>query len=221
MRFSASPSRGSVKGVTINGVSYEGVAEFIYLGALISNDNSVEKEIQKRILAGNRTYFAAISIFRCRLLSTANKILLYKTLIRPVVSYGAEAWTITKNDEQAVLVFERKVFRRIYGPKYENGEWKSRANRELEEMNKGENIVKWIQGQRISWLGHLKRMEEDMMPKKSFTQELKGTRCRGRPGKRWKEEVERDLQVLGVRRWRDLVTDGKMEGYCSTHHSRL
>jgi hypothetical protein len=43
----------------------------------------------------------------------------------------------------------------ICGPKYENGEWKSRTNRELEEMSKGENIVKWIMGQRISWLGHL------------------------------------------------------------------
>jgi hypothetical protein len=36
-----------VKGVTINGVTYEGVAEFIYLGTLISNDSSVEKEIKK------------------------------------------------------------------------------------------------------------------------------------------------------------------------------
>ena len=45
------------------------------------------------------------------------------------------------------------------------------------------------------------------MPKKSFTQELEETRRRGRPRKRWKEEVERDLQVLGVRRWRELVAD--------------
>jgi hypothetical protein len=49
------------------------------------------------------------------------------------VSYGAEAWTITKKEEQALLIFERKIFRRIYGAKYENGEWKSRTNRELEE----------------------------------------------------------------------------------------
>jgi hypothetical protein len=40
------------------------------------------------------------------------------------VTYGAEAWTVTKKDEQAVRVLERKILRRIYGHKYENGEWK-------------------------------------------------------------------------------------------------
>ena len=114
---------------------------------------------------------------------------------------------MTKKNEQALIVFKRKIFRRIYCPKYEKGEWKSRTNRELEGMSKGENRVKWIKGERISWLGHLKRMEEDRMPTKIFTQELEGTRQRGRPRKGWKEEVERDLQVLGVRRWRELVID--------------
>ena len=52
-------------------------------------------------------------------------------------------------------------------------------------------------------------MEVDRMPIKIFTQELEGTRRRGRARIRWKEEVERDLQVLGVRRWRELVADRK------------
>ena len=100
------------------------------------------------------------------------------------------------------------------------GNVRLRTNRELEEMSRGENIVKWIKGQRISWLGHLVRMEEDRMPIKIFTQELEGTRRRERPRKRWKEEVERDLQVLGVRRWRELVGDRKKkEGHCSTGQS--
>ena len=67
------------------------------MGTLISNDNSVEKEIQRRILAGNRTYFAALSLFRSRILSRTTTIILYNTLIRPVVSYGAEEWTSMKN----------------------------------------------------------------------------------------------------------------------------
>jgi len=47
------------------------------------------------------------------------------------------------------------------------------------------------------------------MPKKIFTQELEGSRRRVRPRKGWKEEVERNLQVLGVRRWKELVADRK------------
>ena len=47
------------------------------------------------------------------------------------------------------------------------------------------------------------------MPKKIFTQVLEGTRRRGRTRKGWKEEIERDLQVLGVRRWKELVAERK------------
>jgi hypothetical protein len=61
--------------------------------------------------------------------------IIYKTVIRPVVTYGAEAWTLTEKEEQAVLIIERKIFRRIYGPKYGSGEWKIRTNRELEEIS--------------------------------------------------------------------------------------
>jgi hypothetical protein len=104
---------------------------------------------------------------------------------------------MTKKEEKSVLIFERKIFRRIHGPKYEK----------LGEMSKGENIVKWIKGQRISWLGHLERLEEDRLHKKIVTQELEGTKRRRRPRNGWREVVERDLRVLGVRRWREFVID--------------
>jgi hypothetical protein len=89
---------------------------------------------------------------------------------------------MTKKEEEAVLIFEKKTFRRIYDAKYENGEWKSRTNRELEEMN-GDNIVNWIKGQRISWLGHLERMEENRMPKRSSLKNWKGRDEGKDPGK--------------------------------------
>jgi hypothetical protein len=49
---------------------------------------------------------------------------------------------MTKKEEQDLLIFKWKIFRRIYGPKYEDEGWKSRTNRELEKMSKDENIVK-------------------------------------------------------------------------------
>jgi len=47
--------------------------------------------------------------------------MLYKAPIRPAVLCGAEGWTVTEREEQAVLIFERKIFGRMYGPEYENG----------------------------------------------------------------------------------------------------
>jgi len=37
---------------------------------------------------------------------------------------GAEAWTLTKEEEQAVLIFGRKIFRRIYGANMKTGNGK-------------------------------------------------------------------------------------------------
>ena len=50
---------------------------------------------------------------------------MYKGLIRPVVVYGSECWVLTQNIKQKLLVFERKILRRIFGPtQKENGEWR-------------------------------------------------------------------------------------------------
>ena len=104
--------------------------------------------------------------------------------------------------EQAVLIFGRKIFRRIYGAKYENGEWKSGTNRELEETSKGENIVKWIKGQRISWLGHLERKEEDRMPQKDL---------HSRTGRVEKKGKTREKMERGSRKRSSSAGSEKME----------
>jgi len=43
-------------------------------------------------------------------------ISLYKTIIRPAVTYGAETWTLTNKIEKMVMTWERKIVRKIYGP---------------------------------------------------------------------------------------------------------
>ena len=117
-----------------------------------------------------------------------------------------------------MLISERKLFRSIYGPKYENGEWKSRTNRELEEISKGENIVKWIKGQMISWLGHLEGMEEDRMPqkflhsrtgrdeKKGKTQEKMEGGTRKRSSSAGSEKME---LVADRTNWKDIFRQAK------------
>jgi hypothetical protein len=59
------------------------------------------------------------------------KVSLYKTVIRTVLCYGSEAWTMIGGAEMALVAFERKILRKIFGPVYINGSWRLRYNEEL------------------------------------------------------------------------------------------
>ena len=103
----------------------------------------------------------------------------------------------------AVAVFERKILRKIYGPVKENELWRTRQNDELEAIIKGENIVGFIKGQRIRWLGHIERMQDTAIPKKMLCGKLYATRRRGRPSMRWLVDVSMDLRKMGINEWSD------------------
>ena len=91
---------------------------------------------------------------------------IYRTLVRPVVTYGSESWTLTMEGERALAVFERKILRKRYGPVKENELWRTRQKDELEAIIKGENIVRFIKCQRIRWLGHIERCKTPKFQKR-------------------------------------------------------
>jgi hypothetical protein len=63
-----------------------------------------------------------------KLLTRNIKLKLYLTLIRPIVTYGAETWAATENEPQKLLIFERKFLRKIYGPVKDQDNWRIRTN---------------------------------------------------------------------------------------------
>ena len=95
---------------------FEKVRVFKYLGSTIFEDNNTSTEIKVRIAAGNRSYFSCLPILKSRMLSRKNKIRINKTIIRPAVMCGPETWTMSKHDQNALLVWEGKILRKTYGP---------------------------------------------------------------------------------------------------------
>jgi len=129
---------------------------------MVNTDNSIEEKIKERIAGGNRAFHVHKKLFTSKLISQNFKLQLYNTLIHPTVTYISETWVLKKNLINKLMIFERKVMRKIFGPTRSNdGYWRIKTNQEINDILKGQNIIGFIKKQRINWLGHVERMAED------------------------------------------------------------
>jgi hypothetical protein len=133
-------------------------------------------------------------------LNRSSKLKICITLIRPAVTYGCEAWTLTGRNEKQLRIFEWKILRKLFGPvQEENGIWRIRKNCELNELIGNADIVRFIKSRRMAWLGNVTRMDGGRMPRRILEWKPMGGRIRGRPSKRWLEDIEEDIQMMGIR----------------------
>ena len=108
---------------------------------------------------------------------------------------------------------------KIFVPNNENGTWRTKTNQELDEIIKRKNIINFIRAQRLSWLGHIERMQGTRMVKAIYSWKPISRRPIGRPKTRWVDDVRKDTQKLKVPngktlaqdrgRWRELVEKAK------------
>jgi len=124
---------------------------------------------------------ANLKFFKSRLVTKQSKLKLYRTVIRPIVTYASETWVLKETIIQKLLVFGRKILRRIFGPTKENQKWRVKTNGELDKMIKHKNIINYIKTQRLSWFGHVQRMQDTRTVKKIFNLKTLTKRLQGRP----------------------------------------
>jgi hypothetical protein len=138
------------------------VSQFKYLGATLTNQNLIQEEIKRRLNSGNACYHSAQNLLCSHLLSENVKVIIYKTIILPVVLYGCETWSLTLREKQKLRVFENWVVRWIFGPKRERvmGGWRKLHNEELHNLYSSPSIIRIIKSRRMRWAGHMARMGE-------------------------------------------------------------
>ncbi|KAI5733048.1 hypothetical protein M8J76_007037 [Diaphorina citri] len=201
----------STEPLTIHHLSFEKVEEFKYLGSLFNSENRIAQEHQARTAAANRAYFSIQNILKKRSLSTNFKIRLYQCYIVPVLLYGSEALTFRKADEEKLLIFERKILRRIFGPVLDPQyhEWRILKNRELEEKYPHADIIEVMKRRRLNWAGHVVRMKETQIARIAFEENVDGYRLRGRPRSRWKDNIRKDVELMGINpeEWKQVALE--------------
>jgi len=115
----------------------------------INTDNTIEEEVKERIALGNKAFFANKKMFQSKLISKRAKLKLYCSVIRPVVTYACETWTLKETITNRLMVFERRILRKIFGSINESGIWRIKTNQELDKIIKHKNIINFIRVQRL------------------------------------------------------------------------
>jgi hypothetical protein len=123
------------------------------------------------------------------------------------VTYSCETWILKDTIVDKLLVIKKKILRKIFGPNNENGIWRIKTNQELDEIIKHKNIINFIRAQRLSWLGHIERMQGTRMVKAIYSWKHMSRRPTGRPKTRWMDDVRKDIHKLKVPNWKTLVQD--------------
>ena len=194
----------------------EAVTTFKYFGSTITSLNLIQEEVRLKIAAGTGCSWALDTTFRSRILSRVQKHK-YTTIIRPVILYGCETWPLTKQLKNKFEVFQRSILRWIWGPIWDDeaGEWRRRHNNELIALSGLPPISNVIRSHRLRYAGHIARMEESRLTRRVMLGKPIGTRPRGRPRKRWMDNVTEDLdtQEINCNEWIDRIFPGQsMQG---------
>ena len=79
-----------------------------------------------------------ILINRCYVQQLIVGVYIYET---PIVTYASETWVLNETIIQKLLVLDRKILRRIFGPTKENQIWRIKTNEELDKLIKQKNIA--------------------------------------------------------------------------------
>ena len=180
--------------LSIDGETVEAVNNFAFLGVSVASDGLCGKEVKRRIALGRAAIGNLTKIFKDRGVTLRTKVMLVKTLVFPIVLYGAETWTLRKSERQRIDAFEMWCWRRVL-----RISWTARkTNKWVVEKIKPE----WTLESRVikaamNYFGHVMRangsMEKDLMLGR-----MEGRRRRGRPRTRWIDGIRDLLKIGGV-----------------------
>ena len=77
-------------------------------------------DLQERIKNANKTYFMLQKLFKNKNITKKLKLRLKNTTTDKTLTCASQTWTLTKRDGKELNIFERKVYRRVLGPVYDD-----------------------------------------------------------------------------------------------------
>ena len=179
--------------VTINGETVHYVSEFLYLGQIMAIHNRQTREVDRRIQNSWKAFWKLKNYLLSRNIQLNLRRRLFDMCILPVMTYGAQTWSLTARQEEKLRVAQRAMERRMLGitrrDRIRNEEIRRRTG--VKDVILEANNLKW------SWAGHIARRQDNRWTRRVTEWRPRGEearRSRGRQRRRWRDVFPRDWQ---------------------------
>ena len=172
--------------VTVNGHVLKKTDNFTYLGSKVTSNNLMEEEVNNRIAKFTKNLIALYPLLKEKEIPKDVKVCIYTTILRPVLLYGSETWTLTTKLKSRIQATEMRVLRLIYGVTR-----RDRVRNEIiRQTLKVESLLTIIERNLLRWYGHVQRMPDSRDVKRIHKWKPNRKRPIGRPRKRWEDQIK-------------------------------
>ena len=177
-----------------NNIVLKQVDGFKYLGVMLSEKGGSGMAVRARVNAAWLKWKEMSGVIYHKRMPRKLKVKLYKTVIRPVLTYGAETWTLRTKEENTLEATEMRMLRRLKRVTLLDHIRSEDIRKELDV----DPIMEKIRAVRLRWFGHIVRMSKNNLVKLAWKMEVDGKRPVGRPRKRWSDNIKEDLSRRGL-----------------------
>ena len=182
--------------ISVNNHELQVVENFTYLGSTLSQDVSLDAEINNRIAKASAAFGRLTkNVWERKGLKLSTKIKVYMAVVLTTLLYASETWTAYSRHIKKINHFHMCCLRRLLHIR-----WQDKVpDTKVLELSGQSSIHTILMKNQARWAGHLVRMPNCRLPKQLLYGELtEGTRPRGRPKKRFKDCLKTSLKSLSI-----------------------
>ncbi|GBP09530.1 Putative uncharacterized transposon-derived protein F52C9.6 [Eumeta japonica] len=173
--------------------------EYVYLGQLITQEDPICKDVERRIINSWKRYWSLKEIMKDKTLHINVNTKLFNTCVLPVLTYGSHTWALAQNTTRKLETCQYAMERNMLNVKRSD----RIKNHTIRKKTNVIDITSKIRRLKWQWAGHMIRGEEKWSKIVTRWYPREGKRKRGRPENKWDDDIR---QVAGVT-WNRVTQD--------------
>ncbi|CAI5441711.1 unnamed protein product [Caenorhabditis angaria] len=191
--------------ITIANTPIGNVEEYVYLGRQLNPPNEILPEIHRRRRAGWAA-FKSIEQATDSMTCQKTKAKLFDQTVLPALCYGAETWTLTKKNSEALRVSHAALERRLVGIKLSEQRERGIHQEDIRRLSQVKDPLKHIRQQKLRWAGHIARRTDSRWTTTTLEWCPKDwKRPVGRPPMRWSDELRKTtVYMTTTTKWSNI-----------------